>query len=160
MSGTVAVRSATEEGRGGSGCLSRLDSDGCGHFRRLFLYAYVWEKVGVWGHRLMLCSDCSPQWKSSCSRANSRGRKSKHIAWLSWQTEWFCWSPFWLFLFLVERPEDVAGSLVIGPGEWFSQSWTGTWRLCKRTSTERFTVNTTYDCVRVLYGEALGKHWE
>lgn len=85
MSGTVAVRGETGEGGGGSGCLSRLDSDRCGHFRRLFLDSVcMCEKARTGGISLCvrapasaLYSDCSPQSKSIYSQANSGGRESK-----------------------------------------------------------------------------------
>lgn len=119
VSGTVAVRDETGQGGGGSGCLSRLDSDRCGHFRRLFLDSgWMCEKAGVRGKSVCvrapanaLYSDCSPQSKSIYSAANSLGRESKQTHCLIRFGSQCVFARgrliFMSFSLIVKRPEDV-----------------------------------------------------
>lgn len=148
MSGTVAVSGETGVGGGGSGCLSRLDSDRCGHFRGLFLDScvYVWESetkrecVCVRALANALYSDCSPQSKSIYSQANSHGRESKQTHCLIRFGSRCVFAQgrliLWVFPSLWSSPAKLMRRFRRSLGEWFSGNRMGTWRLCKRTCTE------------------------
>lgn len=151
MSGTVAVRGETGVGGGGSGCLSRLDSDRCGHFRRLFLDScvYVWESetqrkcvcVCMWGHQLMLCI-LTVHLNLSLfilRQIAMAGKVNKRMAWLGLAADVFLLKAVWFYEFFPSLWRSLRKSMRgfrQSLGEWFSGNLIGAWRLCTNTCTE------------------------
>lgn len=153
MSGTVAVRGETAGGRGGSGCLSRLDSDRCGHFRKAISglpCACVRqhqrrEKRCVSGHQLMLCiltvhlnlSLFILQQTAMARKAN------KHITWLGFTANVLSLGAyFWIYEFSSccgeawRSQSEGLGDRLVGGCQWSSWNLMRIWGLCKYRSTE------------------------
>lgn len=119
VSGIVAVGGESEEGGGSSACLSRPDSDGCGDFTGLFLD--LCEKARARGKSMcvrppakVLYSDCSPQFKSIYSPANSRESKQTHCLIGFGSLRVFAQGRFIFMSFslIVEKPEEIEAEVL------------------------------------------------